>query len=162
MPKHDHHEPRGPELAKVAQATFEHSGEQWTPMRARVFDVLSGFEKPASAYDIAEVVSKQEGRRIAANTIYRILDLFVIANLARKVESANAYVANAHPDCRHDCIFLVCDSCGETIHLDDDRIGKSVRATAEATGFLPSRPVIEVRGSCVDCIHKAAISTLTH
>ena len=66
-------------------------------MRAAVFDALASFDKPASAYDIAEQVSKAQGRRVAANSVYRILDLFVGANLARRVESANAYVANQHP-----------------------------------------------------------------
>lgn len=148
---HQHHEPQGAELARAAQATLEKAGEQWTAMRARIFDALSGFDKPASAYDIAEAVSKSEGRRIAANSVYRILDLFVGANLARKVESENAYVANAHPDCQHDCIFLVCDKCGQTTHLDDDRITQGVRAAATAAGFSPQRPVIEVRGVCADC-----------
>jgi Fur family transcriptional regulator, zinc uptake regulator len=148
---HHHNEPQGADLAKAAQATLERSGEQWTSMRARIFEALSGFDKPASAYDIAEAVSKAEGRRVAANSVYRILDLFVGANLARRVESSNAYVANAHPDCLHDCIFLVCDKCGQTVHLDDDRITKGVRSAAEAAGFSPERPVIEVRGKCADC-----------
>ena len=148
---HHHHEPEGAELATAAQATLEKAGEQWTTMRAGVFAALAGFEKPASAYDIAEAVSKTAGRRVAANTVYRILDLFVGANLARRVESENAYVANAHPDCLHDCIFLVCDSCGTTTHLDDDRITKSVRSAAKGAGFQPTRPVIEVRGTCADC-----------
>jgi Fur family zinc uptake transcriptional regulator len=148
---HKHHEPQGADLARAAQATLERAGEQWTTMRARIFEALTGFDKPASAYDIAEAVSKSEGRRVAANSVYRILDLFVGANLARKVESANAYVANAHPDCLHDCIFLVCDNCGQTTHIDDDHITKSVRAAAVAAGFAPERPVIEVRGKCADC-----------
>ena len=148
---HDHHEPQGADLATAAQATLERAGEQWTAMRASVFGALAGFDKPASAYDIAEAVSKTEGRRVAANSVYRILDLFVGANLARKVESANAYVANAHPDCLHDCIFLVCDSCGQTTHLDDDRLTGGVRDAATAAGFSPVRPVIEVRGQCAAC-----------
>lgn len=148
---HHHHEPQGTELAKAAQTTLERSGEQWTAMRAQIFGALAGFDKPASAYDIAEAVSKSEGRRVAANSVYRILDLFVGANLARRVESANAYVANAHPECLHDCIFLVCDSCGQTVHLDDDRLTKGVRSAAAATGFSPVRPVIEVRGKCAAC-----------
>ena len=85
-------------------------GEQWTEMRASVFEALAAFDKPASAYDIAEAVSKARGKRVAANSVYRILDLFVGTNLARRVESANAYVANAHPGCLHDCIFLICDT----------------------------------------------------
>ena len=151
MAAHQHHEPQGPDLAKAAQATLERSGEQWTAMRAQIFGALAGFDKPASAYDIADAVSKAQGRRVAANSVYRILDLFVTANLARRVESANAYVANAHPDCLHDCIFLVCDSCGQTVHLDDDRLTKGVRSAAAATGFSPVRPVIAVRGKCAAC-----------
>ena len=148
---HTHTEPQGADLTIAAQTTLEKAGEQWTSMRASVFAALAGFEKPASAYDIAEAVSKAEGRRVAANSVYRILDLFVGANLARRVESANAYVANAHPDCLHDCIFLVCDSCGQTTHLDNDTITKGVRSAAEAAGFSPVRPVIEVRGRCAEC-----------
>lgn len=141
----------GAPLAEAAQGVLERSGEQWTPMRAAVFGALSSFSQPASAYDIAEAVSKAEGRRIAANSVYRILDLFVGANLARRVESSNAYLANAHPDCQHDCIFLVCDICGSTTHIDDDRLTNALRKASEEQGFVADRPVIEVRGRCHNC-----------
>ncbi len=148
---HHHHEHEGSALSDAAKAALEKSGEQWTDMRAVIFDVLAGFEKPASAYDIAEAVSKARGRRVAANSVYRILDLFVGANLASRVESVNAYVANAHPDCLHDCIFLVCDNCGQATHLDDDSLSTGVRAAARKAGFAPERPVIEVHGRCSEC-----------
>ena len=151
---HDHHSHAGESLMHAAQETMQRSGEQWTAMRAAVFEALAGFDKPASAYDIADKVSKAQGRRVAANSVYRILDLFVGANLARRVESANAYVANDHPDCLHDCIFLICDSCGQTTHLDDDALSGGVRAAARQAGFAPDRPVIEVRGRCGDCESK--------
>jgi Fur family zinc uptake transcriptional regulator len=148
---HVHHSHEGESLSTAARATMERSGEQWTQMRAAIFDALASFDKPASAYDIADKVSQSQGRRVAANSVYRILDLFVGANLARKVESANAYIANEHPDCLHDCIFLICDSCGQATHLDDDSISGGVRAAAKQAGFAPDRPVIEVRGRCGDC-----------
>ena len=148
---HVHHSHEGESLSTAAKATMERSGEQWTQMRAAVFAALASFDKPASAYDIADKVSKDQGRRVAANSVYRILDLFVGANLARRVESANAYVANDHPDCLHDCIFLICDSCGQATHLDNDTLSGGVRAAAEKAGFAPVRPVIEVRGRCGDC-----------
>ncbi len=151
MGAHDHTLHHGRPMAQAAQAAFEGSGEQWTTMRASVYAALSGFAKPASAYDIAEAVSKHEGRRVAANSVYRILDLFVAANIARRVESANAYVANAHPDCVHDCIFLVCDDCGQATHIDDDGLTAQVRAAATGAGFVRLRPVLEVRGKCADC-----------
>ena len=151
MAQHNHHEHAGESLAEAAKVTLIESGEQWTDMRAAIFDVLSTFEKPASAYDIADLVSQKRGKRVAPNSVYRILDLFVATNLARRVESANAYIANSHPGCLHDCIFLICDDCGVATHLDNDSLSSSVRDAASAAGFANVRPVIEVRGKCSDC-----------
>jgi len=151
MARHDHQLHEGESLKSAARERLTQQGEQWTGMRAAVFDALASFEKPASAYDIAEAVSKTEGRRIAANSVYRILDLFVGANLARRVESANAYVANQHPECLHDCIFLICDTCGQAVHIDYDALSASIRRAAANAGFSAPRPVIEVRGTCGEC-----------
>jgi Fur family transcriptional regulator, zinc uptake regulator len=148
---HHHHEHQGDALSSAAKTALEKSGEQWTDMRGLVFAALAGFEKPASAYDIADAVSKSRGRRVAANSVYRILDLFVGANVAMRVESKNAYIANAHPDCLHDCIFLVCNTCGQATHVDDDTLSQGVRSVAKKSGFKPIRPVIEVHGTCEDC-----------
>ena len=151
MTRHDHQMHEGESLKAAARQRLTAAGEQWTGMREAVFDVLAGFDRPASAYEIAEGLSKNEGRKVAANSVYRILDLFVAANLARRVESANAYVANKHPECLHDCIFLICDNCGKTTHIDDDRLSGSIRDAAAGAGFSAPRPVIEVRGTCADC-----------
>lgn len=151
MSRHDHQVHEGEALKNAARERLTREGEQWTDMRAAVFESLAGFDKPASAYDIAEAVSRAQGRRVAANSVYRILDLFVSANLARRVESANAYIANAHPECLHDCIFLICDQCGQTVHIDDDTLTSGVREAAKTAGFSAPRPVIEVRGTCKDC-----------
>ena len=151
MARHDHQLHEGESLTAAARARLTKQGEQWTGMRAAVFDALASFDKPASAYDVAEAVSKAERRRIAANSVYRILDLFVEANLARRVESENAYLANKHPECLHDCIFLICDNCGQTVHVDDDALSASIRKAAASAGFSAPRPVIEVRGTCGDC-----------
>ncbi|MBB3763419.1 Fur family transcriptional regulator [Sphingomicrobium lutaoense] len=138
-------------LKDAARTQLIDRGEQWTEMRATVFEALATFDSPASAYDIAEEVSRRRGKRVAANSVYRILDLFVGANLARRVESANAYVANEHPGCLHDCIFLICDQCGKATHIDDDRLTAEVRDVASKAGFKAARPVIEVRGRCGEC-----------
>jgi Fur family transcriptional regulator, zinc uptake regulator len=124
MASHHHHEHEGASLAQAAQTALTDAGEQWTDMRSDIFSVLATFEKPASAYDIADLVSKKRGKRVAPNSVYRILDLFVTTNLARRVESANAYI---------------------------DKLSNNVRVAAEHAGFAHVRPVIEVRGKCADC-----------
>ena len=145
----------GDALDTAAERALIAAGDQWTPMRARVFEALREAETPVSAYDIAELISKREDRRVPANSIYRILDLFVEANLAHRIESANAYVVNRHPACRHDCIFLICDACAKVLHLDDDKATQVLRGAAVTSGFIPRRPILEMRGLCSDCGAKA-------
>lgn len=148
---HHHHEHSGEHLIDAARGALIAASEQWTDMRAEVFNALAAQERPASAYDIAEAVSKARGKRVAANSVYRILDLFVKTNLARRVESANAYIANPHPGCRHDCIFLICDSCGQATHIDDDQLTGALVSAAKQAGFADIRPVVELRGVCAGC-----------
>ena len=148
---HHHHHFEGPGLVEAARSALVAAGEQWTDMRGDVFSALAARDRPASAYDIAEDVGARRAKRVAANSVYRILDLFVRTNLARRVESANAYIANSHPGCRHDCIFLICDSCGSATHLDDDQLTGALRDAAKGAGFAEVRPVVELRGVCRRC-----------
>ena len=135
---HSHTEPTGASLASAARAALESAGEQWTDMRADIFAVLADEEKPTSAYEIADKVSQRRGKRVAPNSVYRILDLFVTNNLAQRVESANAFIANAHPGCMHDCIFLVCKSCGEATHIEMIR---SPAKSAASRRMKASQPI---------------------
>lgn len=148
---HAHHEHSGETLVEAARAALTGAGEQWTGMRESVFTELARHERPVSAYDIADNLSQARGKRVAPNSVYRILDLFVANNLALRVESSNAYLANTHPGCQHDCIFLVCDECGEATHIDDEDVSRTVRALAKMRGFTPERPVLEIRGLCRSC-----------
>lgn len=151
MAGHAHREHSGDKLVEEAEGVLTAAGEQWTAMRADVFEALAAHDRPASAYDIAEDVGNRRGKRVAANSVYRILDLFVRTNLANRVESANAYLANTHPGCRHDCIFLICDDCGQARHIDDDKLTGALREAGRAAGFADVRPVVELRGLCEDC-----------
>ena len=155
--QHHHHEFSGASLLDAARVALEEKGEQWTQMRASIFEALAAHAQPTSAYDIADTVSQARGKRVAPNSVYRIRDLFVATNLATRVESANAYIANAHPGCSHDCIFLVCQSCGGATHVDDDMLSAHVRARAEKEGFMTVRPVIEVLGTCATCAVGTAV-----
>ena len=148
---HSHKEHEGDALIDAARTTLTGSGEQWTGMRQSVFEELAQHDKPASAYDIADNLSRSRGKRVAPNSVYHILDLFVRTNLANRIESANAYLVNTHPGCRHDCIFLICDDCGKATHIDDDRVTGALRDAGMDAGFTDVRPVVELRGLCDDC-----------
>jgi Fur family zinc uptake transcriptional regulator len=151
MTGHSHHEHSGDKLVDEAERVLTQSGEQWTAMRADIFRALAACERPASAYDIAEAVGALRGKRVAANSVYRILDLFVRTNLANRIESANAYLANSHPGCHHDCIYLICDDCGQASHIDNDSVTGALREVGAEAGYSNVRPVVELRGLCPDC-----------
>jgi Fur family zinc uptake transcriptional regulator len=144
-------------LAHRARASLLAAGEQWTDMRAAVFAELSSKDRPVSAYEIADRLSAARGKRVAPNSIYRILDLFVATALAVRVESANAFLANAHPGSMHDCVFLVCDACGQADHVDDKEVSRALRKVAATRSFRAERPVLEIRGRCSDCVQTTAI-----
>ncbi|MEL7189725.1 MAG: transcriptional repressor [Pseudomonadota bacterium] len=148
---HSHTHLSGDDLIAEAGRVLAAQGEKWTSMREAVFTELVSHERPASAYDIADSLSKTRGKRVAPNSVYRILDVFVANNLALRVESSNAFLANTHPGCEHDCIFLVCDECGDAAHIDNDEISRTLRALAAAQRFKAERPVLEVRGICQAC-----------
>lgn len=157
MAAHAHSEHSGDTLIAAAARVMTEAGEQWTSMRESVFRVLTQLDRPASAYDIAEAVGAMMGKRVAANSIYRILDLFVRTNLANRIESANAYIVNTHPGCRHDCIYLICDDCGQAGHLDDDSLTGALRSAGKSAGFKDVRPVVELRGLCAECSAEGAL-----
>ena len=120
-------------------------------MRSEVFEELASHKRPVSAYDIADNLSAKRGSRVAPNSVYRILDIFVSGNLANRIESANAFLVNSHPGCRHDCIFLICDDCGTASHFDNDSLTGALRQVGRDKGFADVRPVVELRGLCARC-----------
>jgi Fur family transcriptional regulator, zinc uptake regulator len=138
-------------LMEIAKCAADRAGEQWTPMRAAVLRALDGKGKPTSAYDLAEVVSQHLGRRVAANTVYRILDLLVDWELVRRIESLNAYAICAHQDHQHDCVFLLCETCGKVEEVEADQVTADLRAVAGRRAFRTSRLVMELSGTCADC-----------
>lgn len=141
----------GSSLKDAAREALTDAGEQWTGMRDAVFSVLAAHEEPISAYDIADKLTAERGKRVAPNSVYRILDLFVATNIAVRIESSKAYLVNSHPGARHDCVFLVCEQCGGAVHVDDEELSQSVHGLADRRGFQAHRPVLEIRGVCQDC-----------
>lgn len=148
---HQHWPAGSTELSAAARQHLIGAGEQWTELRANVFDVVAEGGAPISAYDAADRLSQRSGRRIAVNSVYRILDLFVETNLVKRIESRNAYMASTHPGCVHDCIFLICEGCGHIDHIDDDRLAHAMRARAAGVGFAPHHAVLELTGLCARC-----------
>jgi Fur family zinc uptake transcriptional regulator len=90
----------------------------------------------------------------APPTVYRALDFLLEQGLVHKLESLHAYVGCAHPDHPHASQFLICDDCGEVAEVEAPNVDKSLKAAGEAIGFRTKRPVVELLGTCAQCIAK--------
>ena len=72
--------------------------------------------------------------------------------LVSNIESRNAYLPCAHPERRHDCLFFICNDCGASTELEDLRIEQLLVENAAVLGYRVTRRVVEVEGTCANCI----------
>ncbi|PUB75212.1 MAG: transcriptional repressor [gamma proteobacterium symbiont of Ctena orbiculata] len=136
-----------------AEALCHARGVQLTEQRKTVLQLLCVSDKPLSAYELLEHM-RGVVKNPAPSTVYRALDFLLEQGLAHKLESLHAYVGCAHPDHPHDSQFLICDDCGEVAEVEDPSVAKSLKAAGKAIGFRTKRPVVELLGTCAQCVAK--------
>lgn len=144
------------ELARVleqAEALCRERGARLTEQRKIVLQLLCVSDRPLSAY---ELLDRMRGvvKNPTPPTVYRVLDFLLEQGLAHKLESLHAYVGCIHPDHPHAGQFLICDQCGEVAEVEDPNVAKSLKATGKAIGFRTKRPVVELLGTCAQCVGK--------
>jgi Fur family zinc uptake transcriptional regulator len=91
---------------------------------------------------------------LAPPTVYRALDFLVEQGLAHKLASVYAFVGCHYPDHPHSSQFLICRGCGRVTELEDEAITQSLKSAARETGFRPERRVVEMIGTCADCVRQ--------
>jgi Fur family zinc uptake transcriptional regulator len=125
-------------------------GLRLTPIREQVLGLIAANRKPIKAYDLLELMKAEVGAN-APPTVYRALDFLLGHGFIHRLSSINAYVACHHPSIDHSVPFLICDSCQNTIELEDESIAKTLSLKAEALGFHPRAQILEVHGWCRQC-----------
>ena len=141
------------QVLERAEALCRERGVRLTDRRKAVLRLLCVSDKPLSAY---ELLDRMRGvvKNPAPPTIYRALDFLLEQGLVHKLESLHAYVGCAHPDQPHASQFLICEDCGEVAEVEDPSVAKSLRAAGQAIGFHTKRPVVELLGTCAQCLAK--------
>ncbi|MGI9508928.1 MAG: Fur family transcriptional regulator [Geminicoccaceae bacterium] len=136
-------------------------GLRLTPLRRDLLEMLALAQKPLGTYDIAERHGTQLERRAAPTIACRGLDFLVDIGLVTRLESQNAYVLCAYPDCLHDCMFLVCTSCDWVEEIVDQDVATLLENDAKHAGFVTERRVIEIQGQCKTCqpVEDSLVST---
>ena len=141
------------QVLERAEALCHERGLRLTQQRKTVLQLLCASDKPLSAYELLERM-RDVVKNPAPPTVYRALHFLLEQGLAHKIESLNAYVSCAHPDHPHASQFLICDDCSEVAEVEDPSVDKSLKAAGKAIGFRTRQPVVELLGTCAQCIAK--------
>lgn len=138
----------GPEQAQVL---LEQHGLRVTEPRLAVLAALQAEAKPMKAYDLIEKLSTP-GHPVKPPTVYRALEALEEAGIIHRLESLNAYMFCHDHDHghAHDVVFAICDNCDKVTEIEPEMDAKLTNAL-QKQGFVPSRQVFEVHGSCSDC-----------
>lgn len=132
-----------------AETLCRQRGARLTAQRRQVLEIICRADRPLGAYEILERLP--DGGRAAPPTVYRALEFLLEQGLVHKLETLHAFIGCTHPEHPHSSQFLICARCGEVTELEDGGIAGGLRAAARASGFTPSRPVVEVLGTCAGC-----------
>ncbi len=133
-----------------AQAICTMRGARLTPVRRRVLELILQSTQPMGAY--ALLAQLQGGRgKLGPPTVYRALDFLLAHKLIHKIETSSAFIACRDIEHPHESQFMICEDCGATEEIRDDRIIESLRRLGEGRGYAVERQVIEVRGLCPAC-----------
>jgi Fur family zinc uptake transcriptional regulator len=144
-------------LSKNKQGIFnkakdycEQQGVRFTPLRARVYEILLNEDSSIGAYDLLDKLRAVEDNA-KPPTVYRALDFFLDLGLVHKVESNNTFKACHHFGCSHPVQFLICDSCGDVQEIQSQGVKDTLEAQAKENDFEIMTQTIEAHGVCRNC-----------
>lgn len=149
----------GEQVKQLAQSHKGHDhvwADDLTRNQGLVLGTLAHAHGPLSAYDILDRL-RNDGLR-APLQIYRALDKLTERGLAHRLESLNAFVCCADAHCHQSgCIaFAICERCGKVEEFAEPAIESELKGWSKASGFVPSRMTIELRGLCAGCASQPA------
>lgn len=128
----------------------EQNGERVTPPRLAMLEIIAAADKPLTAYDALDVLSKKLDNP-KPPTAYRALDFLCAHGFIHRIESLNAYVSCGENHKHKGAQFIICDKCNrvEEIHLCS--IPEALKNQAQKKGFTLSHWNAELHGLCDEC-----------
>jgi Fur family zinc uptake transcriptional regulator len=156
--RHAHeHALHAEEALARAERICRERGLRMTPIRRKALEALHADHRPVGAYDLADRISPEGGRRLAPISIYRALDFLVEQGFVHRLSSKNAYVACLHGHGADEVVaFLICEVCGGVDEDSSPAMKKAVAAIAESRHFSPAHQMVEIVGRCEHCRQTAS------
>ncbi|MBD3170024.1 MAG: transcriptional repressor [candidate division Zixibacteria bacterium] len=118
--------------------------------RNRILEIFLSTDRHVSAEDLLEMVKKKYPD-IGYSTVYRSLNLFHKAGIARLVEIGDgvARYENALKQKQHH--HLICENCGRILEFTDPKVDEMIEKNARKKKFKVTRRRIDVFGLCDRC-----------
>ena len=128
-------------------------GYKVTRPRKLVLKVLGQAQEPVSPYDIQKIL-EEDGEHLNHVTIYRILDLLCLLNLAHKVLLVGGFVKCSLGEKVGCHRFMVCRQCGAFQEFADKALCDEEKEIARDLGFSTEQHLAESVGLCSSCQKK--------
>lgn len=137
-------------LFNKARQFCEDKGVRFTPLRAKIYEILLQEDSSIGAYDLLDKLKVNE-ESAKPPTVYRALDFFLDLGLVHKVESTNTFKACHHFGCSHPVQFLICDFCGDVKEISSESVKEKLESQAHQNDFKIISQTIEAHGVCQKC-----------
>jgi Fur family transcriptional regulator, zinc uptake regulator len=139
-----------------AESEFAARGMKMTPLRRQVLATIASSHEAVGAYEVVEWISKKDGKRLAAVSVYRIIDSLMEIGVVHKLESRQAYYACHGDHALGRQVALVCRNCAHVAEIDGRDILANIKGQANRSGFRAESVLVEVQGLCRSCDQAAA------
>lgn len=128
------------------------AGLRMTPWRTRVLDLLRAQNRALGAYELLDLIAREDGKAPAPISVYRALDGLLEAGLAHRLASRNAYLACGRSHCAAESVaFLICEGCGDIAEVASGALRGDLGSLAAGQGFAARAETIEILGRCARC-----------
>ena len=152
----EHHQHCISRALESAEQVCAQRGVRLTPLRKRVLELVWQSHKPLGAYDILDMLSREDGRRAAPPTVYRALDFLLENGLIHRLASLNAYIGCRHPEVPPVGYFMICKQCSNAYELaEHTAIDTAIAAETELMGSPVEPQMVEIFGTCAACRESA-------
>jgi Fur family zinc uptake transcriptional regulator len=134
----------------AARVQCEQMGVRFTPMRARVLQLLLQHNRFVTAYELLDGIQETHPRTNAA-TVYRILGFLMENGLAHRLATVNGYIACTGATGNGYCVFAICGHCGRVSELEADGVRDRLASLVARVDCALDDGAAEIRVVCRDC-----------
>ena len=121
-----------------------------TELRAAVLAALRECPGSISVYALLDLMNRRTRKPRHANSIYRILNPLIEADLVIHVVSLKHYMARP-PTCGRVPFLLLCKSCDRIEVISDPMVERDIAALAMRERFGVRTTHLEIPGTCRAC-----------